>query len=423
MKTVVLNKFRETIYYEKLSNGLDVYLWPRKTVNNIYATLSVKFGSVDTHFKVNNKEYTLPNGIAHFLEHVKFNEGPNKTAHEYYQKLGSSINAFTTFNYTSYEVFASSNIKENITHLLDYVETPYFTKELIRKEKDIIKNEVKMGLNTPSQVLYYAVNNGLYKNYKEKYLITGTVSDVDSISLEDVTLAYNTFYHPSNMFLTITGNFNVDEVMMIIKENQDNKEFREYCNPIKMRDREPSKVFNTYQEITGNITIPKTVISYKIRKNTFGISDRELLLYTKMLMNANYGSTSDIKEYLLTNNLITKLGVSSSIVDEYLIIMLSFESNYPKEVTKKLEDTFNKLSITKKRLTRRIRCNIADYIYGFDDIEFMNMYIQDSIINYNKIIDNEYDILKSLRVSIANNVIKVLKNNVPAVVTMIPKEN
>ena len=119
LKKIKINKYNETIYYEKLDNGLDVYMWPNNNVSSYYATLSVKYGSVDTNFKIKNKTYEVSKGIAHFLEHVKFNEGPNRTAHEYFNKLGSSINAFTTFDYTSYEVTATDKIKENITHLLD----------------------------------------------------------------------------------------------------------------------------------------------------------------------------------------------------------------------------------------------------------------------------------------------------------------
>ena len=128
LKKIELLKYNEAIYFDKLDNGLEVYLWPNNKVSNYYATFSVKYGSVDTKFKVGSKTIEVPKGLAHFLEHIKFNEGPNKTAHDFYNKLGTSINAFTTFDFTSYEVFGSDKIEENITHLLDFVQSPYFTK-------------------------------------------------------------------------------------------------------------------------------------------------------------------------------------------------------------------------------------------------------------------------------------------------------
>ena len=231
LKKLTISKYNETVYYDKLDNGLEVYMWPQENVSNFYATLSVKYGSIDTDFKIGNKTYQVSKGIAHFLEHVKFNEGPNKTAHDYYNKLGSSINAFTTFGYTSYEVLASSNLKENITHLLDYVETPYFTKELIEKERKIILSEVKMGKNNPYQMLYYTLNNALFHENSRKYYVTGDEEDVKNITLEEINLVYNTFYHPANMFLVVTGNFDPDYLDVVIRENQNTKEFKEYLEP------------------------------------------------------------------------------------------------------------------------------------------------------------------------------------------------
>ena len=133
MKKIEFKKLGETIYYDECECGLPIYLWVNERVSNFYATLSVKYGSIDTKFKVKDKEYTVPNGIAHFLEHVKFNESADTTAHDYFNKLGASINAFTTFEYTSYEVYGTENLKEDVTHLLDYVYTPYFTDKTIAK--------------------------------------------------------------------------------------------------------------------------------------------------------------------------------------------------------------------------------------------------------------------------------------------------
>ena len=49
LKKIKINKYNETVYYEKLDNGLEVYMWPNENVNSYYATLSVKYGSVDTN--------------------------------------------------------------------------------------------------------------------------------------------------------------------------------------------------------------------------------------------------------------------------------------------------------------------------------------------------------------------------------------
>ena len=423
LKKIELLKYNEVIYFDKLDNGLEVYLWPNNKVSNYYATFSAKYGSVDTKFKVGSKTIEVPKGLAHFLEHIKFNEGPNKTAHDFYNKLGTSINAFTTFDFTSYEVFGSDKIEENITHLLDYVQSPYFTKELIEKEKKIILNEVKMGKNNPYKVLYYALNNALYTHDQRKYFVTGDEEDVKSITIDDVHAAYDNFYHPSNMFLVVTGNFNPEYLATVIRENQNNKTFAKYTNPIKIKTNEGLKVAESEKEIYGNVSAPKVKIAYKIKKSELAfLNDVEKLIYPRIILNANFGSTSEVREYLLENNLVTKLGCNASLCEDYLIIVLSAETKCPKEIVKILDETFKKMTLNKERLERRIRCNIASVIYGFDDIEYMNAHIQDNIMTYNKIIDNEYDIYKSLNVTTAKKVIDKMVTDNKTVVTMLPKE-
>ena len=423
LKKLTISKYNETVYFDKLDNGLEVYMWPQENVSNFYATLSVKYGSIDTDFKIGNKTYQVSKGIAHFLEHVKFNEGPNKTAHDYYNKLGSSINAFTTFGYTSYEVLASSNLKENITHLLDYVETPYFTKELIEKERKIILSEVKMGKNNPYQVLYYTLNNALFHENSRKYYVTGDEEDVKNITLDEINLVYNTFYHPANMFLVVTGNFDPDYLDVVIRENQNTKEFKEFVEPVKIRPKEKETVCEERKIITGNITVPKLRIAYKIKKSSLeSISDMEKLVYTRIIMNANFGTTSQIKERLLESNLVSKLSTSASIVDDYLIININAETKYPTEIEKMLKENYENMDLTPKRLERRIRCNIADFIYGLDDIEYLNSMVQDNIMTYGKLITNTYDIIKNLNMETASRVINDLKKYSTCTVIMNPLE-
>ena len=279
MEEIILKGIDEKIYYEKLDNGLPIYMLVNDKVNNFYITLSVKYGSIDTQFKCKgDSEYTeVHNGVAHFLEHVNFNESDGKTAHDYFDKLGSSINAFTTFDFTCYEVFAHTDFEENLNHLLDYVQTPYFTKNLVEKEKGIISEEVKMGKNNPGHKLYYGMNRALYKKDKRRNLVTGEVEDVCNTTVKELQKVFDTFYHPENMFLVITGNFNPYEAIAIVKENQKNKEFSKYLNPVRKSEKEPMGVNEEYQEIEANVEIPKVKISYKMPVSLFSKYDKRLL--------------------------------------------------------------------------------------------------------------------------------------------------
>ena len=102
MEKIKIERTDEIVYHHKLDCGLNIYIWECKESSDINLTLTVKYGSVHTNFEVNKKDIKVPNGMAHFLEHIKFNEEGGKTAHDYFYKIGSYVNAYTTFDHTCY---------------------------------------------------------------------------------------------------------------------------------------------------------------------------------------------------------------------------------------------------------------------------------------------------------------------------------
>lgn len=82
MEELKLKGLNETIYVYETKTGLKIYMWVNEKISSMYGALSVKYGSVHTKFKIGKKTYEVPNGLAHFLEHVKFNIDEDTTAHE-----------------------------------------------------------------------------------------------------------------------------------------------------------------------------------------------------------------------------------------------------------------------------------------------------------------------------------------------------
>ena len=424
MKEIKLSKVNETIYYDTCDNGLDVYLWVNERANEYYATLNVKYGSIDTKFKVKNNVYEVPNGVAHFLEHINFNEKDGKTAHDFFDKMGTSINAFTTFDFTSYEVYGTNDIILNVNHLLDYVETPVITKDLVKKESGIIVEEVKMGDNNPSNKMYYGTNNIVFHTNKKRNQVTGTVDDVENITAENLKLVYNTFYHPSNMFLIVTGNFNPYEMMMAIKENQDNKKFPKYANPKVIKEKEDVSVVTNYQEIFSNVEIPKINVVYKMSKKAFKNIEEIILRFgLTTLINANFGPTSEFKEELMEKELITGMGTSIDFEEnDIVVITISCETKYPQEIINMIKENMQNLDITKERLNRRIKVNVAQYITSFDDIEYINSYIQSEIITFKKIHNDVFDTFKNIDIDTIKSILKHINTDNVAVMVQLPQK-
>lgn len=426
MEILNLEGLDEKIYVHTSPSGLPVYMWVNEHVTSTYMTLSVKYGSVHTKFKIGKKTYEVPNGIAHFLEHIKFNLDEDRTAHDEFYKIGGDANAFTTFNYTSYLVFTTDKQKENLNLLLDFVFNPYFTKKMINKEKGIIVEEANMGCDDAYlQCFFHSLQNTFQKSHYRN-LITGTSEEINTINLEDISLIYDTFYHPKNMFLCITGNINPYEMAQIVDDNLAKKEFLEYKEPVIITEREPKAVTVKYSEETLNLSYPQIDIRIKIPLKSIQDKNESLLelkLALSLILNINFGSTSDFKMELVDDELITGMYFSTDFYDDYLLISLTINSEYKNEVIKRVIDKFKNLEVNDKDFKRKKNASIATLILDYEDIENVNYKLQDEILNYGGIITNYKSLLENQTIDNLKEKIAMINLDNTAISVYLPKEN
>ena len=424
MKEITLEGLDEKIYEYTTKTGLKIYMWVNEKVNSCLMTLSVKYGSIHTKFKVGKKTYEVPNGVAHFLEHIKFNINENSTAHDEFYKIGGDANAFTTFKWTSYIVFATGNKNENLNLLLDYVYNPYFTKKMINKEKGIIIEEANMSNDDPYSLIFYNNLKAVLQKSKYRNLITGEVEDIKKIELDDIKNVYDSFYHPKNMFLIITGNFNPYEMAKITEENLSKKEFKEYIEPVIIDETEPKKVTVEYSETNVNVSYPKIKYSLKIPLNKFkNIENLDLKILVRLILNINFGPTSDFYTELIEKELVTSLSSTLDIYEDYLVITISATTNYKEEVIKRLKEKIDMLEISEKDIIRKKNATLATLILDYDDIETVSMKIQDDIINEGKIITDLKERISNIDKDILNNVLKNITNDNVSVNVFMPNKN
>ena len=426
MNRLSIKKTGEVVYYEKLASGLEVYLLPNNKVKNFYMTLNTKFGAIHTDFKWQGVNYHLPKGVAHFLEHLSFNMPGDNNVFDYFAKLGSSINAYTSYEVTSYEVYANSKFKENLSTLLNYVYTPYYTKELVNGEKGIITEEIKMIKDSPNSEIVYGMYRNVFVKDERQYLISGNAEDVKKTTLEDIETAYNAFYHPANMFLIITGNFLPEEALAITTEQLKKFDFPAYSKPILKEQKEPFKVSKAYEEKPMPVDRPKVVVGFKIPRNNFKalkLSPLELRLYINLIMRINFGETSLLKEELVSNAIITdSVSMYLTETEEYLVEAFMASTDYPDYFIKKIENQFQALTTTKDEVARKAKSAISSLIMSFDDIETVSYDIQDDIINYGKYDTDIYTHYRDLNEETAKKVIDCLGKYLTSITVLKPKE-
>ena len=169
METIVNDRIKEKILFKELDSGLKIYFMPKPGFTKKYAVFSTRFGSIDNNFKPigENESITMPEGIAHFLEHKLF-EDEEADIFKDFSNLGASVNAFTNFNQTSYLFSTTDNFYESLRLLVKFVQSPYLTDENVNKEKGIIAQEIKMYEDNPQWKVFFNCLKAMYKNHPIK---------------------------------------------------------------------------------------------------------------------------------------------------------------------------------------------------------------------------------------------------------------
>ncbi|MGC8260981.1 EF-P 5-aminopentanol modification-associated protein YfmH [Bacillus subtilis] len=294
IKPIEYEQLQETLYHEKMSNGLDVYVLPKKGFNKTYAVFTTKYGSIDNRFVPlgKNEMVHVPDGIAHFLEHKLFEKADGDVFQDF-SKQGASANAFTSFTRTAYLFSSTSNVERNLETLIDFVQDPYFTEKTVEKEKGIIGQEINMYDDNPDWRLYFGVIENMYKEHPVRIDIAGTVESISHITKDLLYECYETFYHPSNMLLFIVGPVDPEAIISQVRENQGKKPYTDQPEIKREEVKEQEAIFRKEKEIKMNVQGPKCLVGLK-SKNPFKLG-KELLkheLSMNLLLEALFGKSS-----------------------------------------------------------------------------------------------------------------------------------
>lgn len=317
MEKLYFNTLKETLYHEKMDNGLEVYLLPKPGFEKTYGLFSTNFGAIDTTFVPLGQEgmIKVEDGIAHFLEHKMFDMNGTDASDEF-AKLGASTNAFTSSSRTAYLFSTTSNEYPCIELLLDFVQKLEITPESVEKEKGIIGQEIKMYDDDPDWRVYFGSIQNLYNLHPVAIDIAGSVETVNNTTKEMLETCYNTFYHPSNMMLFVVGNIDANKAISIIRSNQAKKDFKMANKIVCQKVFEPNNIKVKENVFTMDVEMNKIIVSIKINEI---LDDPKLKIKRELAIN------------LLFDLLFSK---SSKLYNDWLnrgIINDSFSANFTQE--------------------------------------------------------------------------------------------
>lgn len=374
MKKQVFEGFAEESYVKAIMpNGLEIYIMEKPQYSSSYAIYGTRYGSIDTKFSKNGGEMiSVPEGIAHYLEHKLF-EGEDGDAFSKYAKTGASANAFTSFDRTCYLFSCSDNFYENLDILLSFVQSPYFTKENVEKEQGIIGQEIRMYDDNPGWRVMFNLLKGMYHNHPVRIDIAGTVESIAQIDADLLYKCYETFYNPSNMFICLVGNIDTDKTL---KQIEGSIIDREPVEITRGEFDEPQTIVKPYVEQRLAVNTPMFCLGFK-QKITTPYRRLKSKICVDLLLQIICGDASPLYARLMNEGLINDdFDCEYFNGNGYAAVIFEGESCDPERVANEIKAEINRLREegVSKKLFSAVKCGMyGNMIRRFNSVENLAM--------------------------------------------------
>ena len=396
MREIENKNIKEKCYMEKIENGLQVIIIPKKEIQKKYIIWATKFGSIDNTFidSTTGEKVVIPDGVAHFLEHKMFEQKNGVDSLYVLMALGLDANAYTTNDHTAYLFECTDHFYEGLDELMDYVQNPYFTDQNVEKEKGIIGQEIGMYDDDPGWQLYINAMDCLYEKNPIKVDTAGTVETISGINPEMLYKCYNTFYHPSNMVLTVVGDFEPEAILAEIKKRLKDNEARGEIT--RIYPEEKLEINKKYVEKEMEVSLPLFMIGFKdnIKDKYNEVVKRHIAI--EIILNMLIGKSSNLYNELYKEGyLLSQPDLEYEFGNEYSHVLIGGQSKNPQKVYEKIAEKIqemknNDINVREfERIKKKIygdyaveynnvadigRMFASDYIKGINSFEYMDKF-------------------------------------------------
>jgi len=257
----------------ELKNGIRVIHKPVKS-EVAHCGFIIKTGSRD--------EKVSENGITHFIEHAIF-KGTNKRKSYHIlnriDNVGGEINAFTTKEKTSiYASFTKEHFERALELLTDILFNSTYPENELKKEKDVIIDEINSYLDNPYEQIYDDFEELIFKDHPLGMNILGTIDSVKKINRKKILEFIKENYCTNKIVFSVVGDIPFKKIEKICKK---------YLNEIPEKLSDTKRIpFKNYQ-----------VVQKEIKKDVY---------QTHCIMgNASYGAHHPQKNgFILLNNIL-----------------------------------------------------------------------------------------------------------------------
>jgi zinc protease len=201
------------IIRSKLENGMRVVLREDHAAPVAAFQVWVEAGSAD--------ERPAEAGMAHLIEHMIFKGTNEMRAGELagtIERYGGRINAYTSYEYTVYHVVIASRYQEKgLEVLADAMQHPSFDPTELKREKEVVIEEIRMGQDDPGRTLHKTLFKNSFQRHPYGRPIIGYADIVRGFSRKQVLGYYSKWYVPENMVFVGVGDFSAAELLPRLK--------------------------------------------------------------------------------------------------------------------------------------------------------------------------------------------------------------
>ncbi|HEW8553485.1 TPA: insulinase family protein [Streptococcus pneumoniae] len=364
---------KEMIYRTRLANGLTVALLPKKEFKEVYGSVTVQFGSVDTFVtEVDGDVKQYPAGIAHFLEHKLFEREDSSDLMSAFTSLGADSNAFTSFTKTNYLFSATDYFLENLYLLDELVTSAHFTEASILTEQDIIQQEREMYQDDPDSCLFFSTLANLYPGTPLATDIVGSEESISQINLTNLQENFTKFYKPVNMSLFLVGNFDLERVQDYFESKElKDSDFQEvareklFLQPVKPTD-----------SMRMEVSSPKLAIGVRGKREVSEADCYRHHILLKLLFAMMFGWTSDrFQKCYESGKIDASLSLEVEVTSRFHFVMLTMDTKEPVALShqfrKAIRNFTKDLDITEEHLDIIKREMFGEFFSSMNSLEFI----------------------------------------------------
>ena len=372
-----------------LDNGLRVITHNIPGATSVSANICVQAGS---------KYETCSNsGVSHFLEHMLFKGTKSWPTPESLsgaiENIGGEINALTSKEYTMYWAkvpYTQWKVATNI--LLDMCMNPLMESAEIDRERNVIHEELRMYTDHPSYQSELGIDELMFPEHPMGREIVGSHESLEGLKQSEIQAYFYEHYNPSNLIITITGNFPEEELIQSISGTTNSWiRSNSLINSVENIPNHIASRLATYDQISDH-----TYINLGIQGLEFSHSLSPLLNLTNIILGEGMSSRLFIK---IREELGLAYDISSSIntyheTGTWLINCSVKNSNCMPAVEAILEELY---SLTNSVTTQEL-LNVRQYAKGkllmaMEDTEKLSVMIgvhtllSGTLLDFNKTIE------------------------------------